>query len=421
MVLRLSEPPTDALPMYRVDPDRYLGRIIIYDSDGGLTTPLVSVKPTQPSTSEPCPVCLVLPGVFTVTRTGAIDRALTVFFTVSGSAQNGIDYERISGPVTVPSGKASVEIPVLAKLDELAEPIESVVLELVMSPTAGPIDPYLIDPYASAAKIAIHDRADRPGKAFVAIVAPKSGERVILPAKVPLVATTVDSMGAMTRLEWFAQGEKIGTSEVFFIRPPDPGMPITHELYWAPSKPGSYKLTAVGADSTGVKVESESVLLEVVEGGSVDPVKQVVVEVVQSDGLAMETGADGKPDAGVLKVRRVAGPTDIEVRVNYEVTGSATPGVDYVALAGHEGHLVGISDRRVGPPSRSRPGSGLVPSTGIAPAPATLGIERSPPVDNTPTAACNAHAYVATVPPTAAQARPAGLPRWRHHRRRQTP
>ncbi|HEY5227161.1 MAG TPA: hypothetical protein VIJ19_01405, partial [Opitutaceae bacterium] len=53
------------------------------------------------------------PGAFTVTRTGDTSQALTVNYAVSGTAQNGIDYQGLPGSVTLPAYVASVPVAVL--------------------------------------------------------------------------------------------------------------------------------------------------------------------------------------------------------------------------------------------------------------------------------------------------------------------
>ena len=47
-------------------------------------------------------------GVFTVSRTGSTTAALTVNYTVSGTATNGTDYQNLTGSVVIPVGRSTI-------------------------------------------------------------------------------------------------------------------------------------------------------------------------------------------------------------------------------------------------------------------------------------------------------------------------
>jgi len=69
-------------------------------------------------------------GTFRVSRDGDISSNLTVYFTISGSADNGIDYDTISSPVTIPAGQFYKDITVTPIDDSLIEENEYVILTL---------------------------------------------------------------------------------------------------------------------------------------------------------------------------------------------------------------------------------------------------------------------------------------------------
>ena len=70
------------------------------------------------------------PGVFTVSRTGSTASSLTVNYTVSGTATNGVDYQALPGTVVIPSGQVAVAIIVMPIDDSAAEGNEYVSLTL---------------------------------------------------------------------------------------------------------------------------------------------------------------------------------------------------------------------------------------------------------------------------------------------------
>lgn len=74
------------------------------------------------------------PGGFAVSRTGGTDAALTVTYSVEGSATPGKDYQALPGSVTIPAGESTVMIKVIPVQDGMAEKAESVVLILNDSP-----------------------------------------------------------------------------------------------------------------------------------------------------------------------------------------------------------------------------------------------------------------------------------------------
>jgi hypothetical protein len=71
---------------------------------------------------------------FQVRRSGPTNAPLTVAYSVQGSAQNGIDYAKLTGEVLIPEGKRTAEILVTPLADALSERLETVVLGLVERP-----------------------------------------------------------------------------------------------------------------------------------------------------------------------------------------------------------------------------------------------------------------------------------------------
>lgn len=102
--------------------------------------PRISIAATVAQASENGPTS----GRFTFTREGSLDGDLTVQLAVSGSAQNGSDYQTLPTSVFLPGGVASVDLDVLPFADGLSEPAETVVV--AVAPGSG----YRIGPAAQA-------------------------------------------------------------------------------------------------------------------------------------------------------------------------------------------------------------------------------------------------------------------------------
>lgn len=87
-----------------------------------------------------------------ITREGPTDQALNVFYAVnpSSTATAGADYATLPGWVTIPAGKASVNVPLVPIDDNIAEPTETVSVSL----TGGN---YVINPAKKTVNLSITD------------------------------------------------------------------------------------------------------------------------------------------------------------------------------------------------------------------------------------------------------------------------
>jgi hypothetical protein len=92
--------------------------------------PTVTIAATDANAAEASTT--VEPGSFTITRSGDTAAALTVNYTVGGTATNGEDYNPLSGSVTIPVGQSSVTFTITPVNDaDATEGDETVNLTLV--------------------------------------------------------------------------------------------------------------------------------------------------------------------------------------------------------------------------------------------------------------------------------------------------
>src|SRR5262249_5109558 len=133
---------------------------------------------TAPTAIEPGAGLPATVGGFVVTRTGSLASPLVVFYTVTGTATNGVDYFALPGSVTIPAGQASVPLLVTPVLDSVADSGERVVLTPVGNANSG------VSPMASATVVIIDNQGPvtPPGGVVVSIVAsdPSASERGVL-------------------------------------------------------------------------------------------------------------------------------------------------------------------------------------------------------------------------------------------------
>jgi hypothetical protein len=85
----------------------------------------VGIAVTDATAAEPAD-----PASFTLTRGGATAAPLDVYYRVTGSASNGVDYATLSGMATIPAGSATTVINVNPIDDLLQEPTETITLTL---------------------------------------------------------------------------------------------------------------------------------------------------------------------------------------------------------------------------------------------------------------------------------------------------
>ena len=108
--------------------------------------PTVTITAPDPSASE---VPATDTGKFQIKRAGCTDSDLDVFYTISGTATNGMDYRRLPGHVTIRSGAPSAAIALRPIDDTISEPDETAIL------TLSPDPDYIIGP-RNTATVTIH-------------------------------------------------------------------------------------------------------------------------------------------------------------------------------------------------------------------------------------------------------------------------
>jgi hypothetical protein len=116
-------------------------------------TPILGANPPAVNTAT-----------FKIRRSGDTNADLTVFYGISGTASNGVDYEMLPGEVTIPAGERAARIIVVPIDDDVIEPIETVVLHLELPPlgTATTPPPYRIGIPGRAAAIIVDNDSPRP-------------------------------------------------------------------------------------------------------------------------------------------------------------------------------------------------------------------------------------------------------------------
>jgi hypothetical protein len=200
-------------------------------------------------------------GTFTVFRSGNPAPTLNVYYCISGTASNGVDYQAIGNLVQIPSGVLSNSI-VIKPINLGQTDIKTVTLDLSCpSPLMIPINYVVGSPNHATVFITPPGITNIPPAA--AIVSPTNGAAFFAPANIRLIAVANDPDGYVATVEFFAGTNSLGirTNNPLSASPINPFM-----LTWSNVAPGSYVLTAQATDNRGAFTVSDSVNISVVPG-----------------------------------------------------------------------------------------------------------------------------------------------------------
>jgi len=261
------------------------------------------------------------PGEFTVFRRGNMEPALNVYYRIYGTAENGVDYEKISNWVTIPAGAPSAVVRILPIDHDQQLKLQTVILQLDYSPLMPPVNYMLGEPSRAELYITDGERPNLPP--LVRLVMPPNGATFPGEADIILVADArdPDPGGFVDTVEFFAGTRSLGvkTNNPLSMSPMNPFV-----LVWSNVPPGQYTLTAKATDNLKAVSRSEPVVISVFRNP--DPVTRVGVLAVQPD--AAEPCEGTRRVEGKFTVFRSAN-TNIPLTVQYEIRGSAINGTDY--------------------------------------------------------------------------------------------
>ena len=239
------------------------------------------------------PIASVVEGcdsmIFTFSRPGSTALPLTIYFNVSGSATNGVDYDFFPDSVVIPAGQSSIEIIIEAFLDGIPEGLEVIDITIPANLTNNTC----IDDVPSTAQVTIVNTDP------LQLLA--SNDTLICPGDVvPLSASASGGIGPYT-YSWSP------ATNLSCTNCPNP--------IATPNLPTTYTVTVT--DDCGTDILTEEV--EVLVGGlTVMPGANLV-------------SVEGCSDATFTFSR--LGPTTNSVTIYFTISGTATNGTDYSFIA----------------------------------------------------------------------------------------
>jgi hypothetical protein len=276
--------------------------------------PEVTIVATLPNASEPN-----INGAFTVTRTGDVTAALTVNYTVGGTATPGVRYTALSGSVTIPSGQSSAVIPVTVINDFIAEPMETVIVTLtpaaptytVMSPSAATVNISDDDVSGFAVStISGHTSENLTTATFTVSLHSQPTGTVTIP-----VASSNTGEGTVSTANLTFTSANWNTAQT---------VTVTGVNDTVTDGPIAYQITLGPTLSTDPNYSAKTPAPVAVINDDNEPEVTIVATLPN----AAEPNING-----AFTVTRT-GDTTAPLTVNYTVSGTATPGARYVALSG---------------------------------------------------------------------------------------
>lgn len=304
------------------------GTLVIQDND--TTLPKVSLTSVNASTLEGSGE----PVVLKLTRSGPVDAALTVPIALSGTASMGPDYALLISSMTIPAGADSKTFQISPVDDNIAEALETVIVKI----TSGVN--HLADPLANAVTVSIVDDD-------VQIVNVAAGDAQGAEVNLALPDTQADTASfIVTR-----SGDISKDLTVYYAVSGtyNNGVPATHGVDYD-ALPGSVVIPA-GQTRASITIlprydelgeGTENVLLRLGSGSTLyqgGEASSAVITILdhpgdtpQVDVIQTANAAEPSTNGNFRITARGAGTGPLTV--NYTITGTATSGVDFIALSG---------------------------------------------------------------------------------------
>jgi uncharacterized membrane protein len=292
-----------------------------------VVTPTVTVLATDGTAAE----AAADPGTFTISRSGDTTGALTVTYSLTGSAGNGSDYTLLPNMVVIPATQASVAVTVTPMNDLIPEDDETVILTVTSGTGYSVGSP-------SVATVTIDDN-DLPAVSVVAAdaAAAESGPDVGS-FTVSRTGSTTNALSVSYTLTGTAgNGSDYSLPTTVVIPAGQPSATVTvtpiNDLVSEPPETviltiAANALYAVGSPTAATVTISDN--------------DAPVVDINATDDSAAEAGSA----TGTFTITR-SGDLTAALTVNYTITGSATNGADYTSLSGSVVISAGVASATV--------------------------------------------------------------------------
>ncbi|MCD6288287.1 MAG: right-handed parallel beta-helix repeat-containing protein, partial [Candidatus Hydrogenedentes bacterium] len=265
---------------------------------------------------------------FTIRRERDTSAAVTVNYRVWGTADNGIDYDALSGTVTIPAGESSVGVPITPRNDDTTEGCETVNLTLIEGDYAFGASTeatvYITDNGSTNSVFvnATADMASENGTSHGEFTITRTGSTdrgLTVQYTIEGTADNGDDYDPIEGSATIPSGESSVVVEVAPIQDDSIEGDETVIMSLIPL----YDIPDEEADDYVIGYPSAATV-------TIIDADYTVVSVAVADDEAAEGDV---PDTAVFTIARV-GDTTSDLTVNYTMEGTAQNGVDYDFLSG---------------------------------------------------------------------------------------
>ncbi|MBX9258207.1 hypothetical protein H1Q63_30515, partial [Desmonostoc muscorum CCALA 125] len=303
-------------------------------------TPVITIAATDASAAETATGITPNPGTFTLTRTGNLATALTVNYSLSGTATKGTDYSNLTGTVSFAAGANTATIKVTPTDDTLAENSETAILTLKTGTgyTLGTTTTAIVTIADNETPVITIAATDANAAETATGITPNPGTFTLTRTGNLATALTVNyslsgtatkgtDYSNLTGTVNFAAGANTATIKV---TPTDDTLAENSETAILTLKTGTgYTL---GTTTTAIVTIADN--------------ETPVISVAATDASAAETATGITPNPGTFTLTRT-GNLATALTVNYSLSGTATKGTDYSNLTGTVSFAAGANTATV--------------------------------------------------------------------------
>ena len=319
---------------YAISPEAGSATVEIRDNDG---TPTVSIFSTTTVVNEGGSIDV------TITRVGPTTSPLVVPLTYTGTATDGLDYYPLPASQTIPVGESSVTFTVITIDDTIIEgPINETVNIAVVSSSS-----YNISPAAGEVDLQIRDNDSTPIVSVLRGTEDKvEGANGAIPFSGPELVFVLQRTGStQNSLQVNIASSGTATSGAdYFPFPTSVTIPAGKESVTFGTKSfddqiieGSESVIVTATPATGIPAEYT---VSTTNGSAEENILDN--ETVPLVSIDATTAAGSEDGTNIVFTVTRANPTGTAgtlnvlspITVNYSVSGTATPGSDYVPLSG---------------------------------------------------------------------------------------
>lgn len=276
------------------------------------------------------------PAVFRITRTNNLAPALSILYSLGGTATAGTDYTTPPATITIPAGVASADVTVTPIDNTLIEPDRTVIFNVLPTNVTGsplPAEAYALGPVTTASATIVND--DLPPAPTVTITTPGPNAAAAIDQPFPVNFTASVADGYIVSYVVRASGTTLASGTTSLPPSTPAGTPFSGATNVTFTSPNIvFQLTVQVTASNGRTTISAPAGVYTFRMPPQPPPPPVlpIINIYPLDANGTEV-ASGAPDIASFRVTHNF-PATATVGFLYAIGGTAKPNVDYTLSYG---------------------------------------------------------------------------------------